>query len=51
MPRWVFFFISACVFLYMVFDALDGLRARKFKMCSPLGRIIDEAGDSMQYAF
>ena len=51
MPRWVFFFIAACIILYMVFDALDGLRARKFKKCSPLGRIIDEAGDSMQYGF
>lgn len=30
---------------------MDGQRARRLKCGSPLGRIIDEAGDAYQYTF
>ena len=39
-----------CVQFFSIFDALDGIRARRTKCGSPCGRIIDEAGDTMVYA-
>ena len=30
---------------------MDGQRARRLKCGSPIGRIVDEAGDAYQYTF
>ena len=33
------------------FDCMDGLRARRLKCGTPIGRLIDEAGDPFQYTW
>jgi len=48
-PQWVFIFTAFCVQWFSWFDIMDGQRARRLKCGTPIGRIIDEAGDSVQY--
>jgi phosphatidylglycerophosphate synthase len=49
LPSWVLFVSAFCVQWFSVFDMMDGQRARRFKCGTPIGRLIDEAGDTMQY--
>jgi phosphatidylglycerophosphate synthase len=51
MPRWVFALAAICIQWFSWFDMMDGQRARRLKCGSPIGRIIDEAGDAYQYTF
>lgn len=51
LPGWMFILAGFCVQWFSINDALDGIRARRLKCGSPLGRIIDEAGDGMIYTF
>jgi phosphatidylglycerophosphate synthase len=51
MPRWVFGMAAFCIQWFSWFDMMDGQRARRLKCGSPIGRIIDEAGDAYQYTF
>jgi len=44
-PRWIFFLGAFGVQWFSWGDILDGMRARRFKCGTPVGRIIDEAGD------
>lgn len=48
-PSWVYYACSASIFWFSTLDCVDGLRARKRKCGSPVGRIIDAAGDKMIY--
>ena len=45
MPSWVYWFAAFAVTWFSWFDMMDGQRARRLKCGSPIGRIIDEAGD------
>ena len=43
--------IAACALQWFSqFDIMDGIRARRLKAGSPLGRIVDEAGDTIMQA-
>lgn len=48
-PTWVFVFFAFTIQWFDWFDMMDGSRARRLKAGSPVGRIIDEAGDLMIY--
>lgn len=41
---------AACTMWFSVVDIMDGLRARRLKVGSPLGRLIDEGGDTITQA-
>ena len=45
LPSWVFYTFSACIQWFDMFDNADGVRARRLKCGSPVGRIVDEALD------
>ena len=45
MPSWVFYTAAACLQWFDWFDNADGVRARRLKCGSPIGRIVDEALD------
>ena len=49
-PRWVFFLSALATYWFSWADILDGMRARKYKCGTPVGRLIDEAGDPVQYS-
>lgn len=51
MPSWVYYVAAAAVTTFSWFDIMDGQRARRLKCGTPIGRIIDEAGDSFQYTW
>jgi phosphatidylglycerophosphate synthase len=51
MPSWVYYLAAAAVTTFSWFDIMDGQRARRLKCGTPIGRIVDEAGDSYQYTF
>lgn len=44
-PAWVFYAAAASLQWFSFFDNADGVRARRLKCGSPVGRIIDEALD------
>jgi len=46
-PQWVFIMAAVCVQWFCWFDIMDGQRARRLKCGTPIGRIIDESGDSV----
>lgn len=48
-PSWVFFLGIFSIQWFSWFDCMDGARARRLKAGSPIGRIVDEAGDLMIY--
>ncbi|KRH95059.1 sn-1,2-diacylglycerol ethanolamine- and cholinephosphotransferase [Pseudoloma neurophilia] len=45
-PSWVYFSHAACLFLYMLCDAVDGKQARRTNTGSPLGQLFDHVVDS-----
>ena len=45
LPPWLLFACGCSIFWFDQLDIMDGCRARRLKVGSPLGRIIDEAGD------
>jgi len=45
------FFGAFTVQWFSVFDMMDGQRAKRLKCGTPIGRIIDEAGDAMVYTW
>ena len=45
MPSWVFYTAAVCLQWFDWFDNADGVRARRLKCGSPIGRIVDEALD------
>jgi len=51
MPEWVYLLNAVCLFLYQLFDALDGKQARKTKTSSPLGELFDHGCDVMTSVF
>ena len=44
-PNWMFVVIAIATQWFSLNDCMDGMRARRTKTGSPLGRIIDEAID------
>ena len=46
----IFFLIAVSLQWFSLFDVMDGMRARRTKTGSPLGRIVDEAMDQTAYA-
>ena len=51
MPSWVYYFAAAAITHFSWFDIMDGQRARRLKCGTPIGRIIDEAGDMFIYTW
>ena len=51
LPPWVIFFGAFAVQWFSFFDMMDGQRARRLKCGSPIGRIVDQAGDLMMYTW
>lgn len=49
LPSYVFVVCAVAMVWYSFWDAFDGQRARRLKCGTPIGRIIDECGDTMQY--
>lgn len=49
MPSWLYFYAAAATLWFSWFDIMDGMRARRLKCGSPIGRIVDEASDPYQY--
>lgn len=45
-----FYVIAFTLQWFSLFDCMDGMRARRLKCGTPLGRIIDEALDQVSYA-
>jgi len=45
LPLYAFLVVAAAFQWFSLFDVMDGMRARRLKCGSPLGRIIDEALD------
>ena len=48
-PSWIFFMAAFCLQWFSWFDMMDGQRAKRLKCGTPIGRLIDEAGDTIQY--
>lgn len=46
-PGWLLLAAAASNYWFSWFDMMDGQRARRLKCGSPIGRIVDEAGDLM----
>ena len=44
-PAWLFYASAAVLQWFSFFDNADGVRARRLKCGSPVGRVIDEALD------
>ena len=44
-PGWIFYMAAACLQWFDMFDNADGVRARRLKCGSAIGRIVDEALD------
>ena len=44
-PGWIFYTAAACLQWFDWFDNADGVRARRLKCGSAIGRIVDEALD------
>mmetsp|Transcript_9364 Transcript_9364/g.15801 ORF Transcript_9364/g.15801 Transcript_9364/m.15801 type:complete len:415 (+) Transcript_9364:39-1283(+) len=51
LPKWCFYFSAFAVQWFSWWDMMDGQRARRLKCGTPIGRIVDEAGDGIQYAW
>ena len=51
LPTWVFVMVATCVQLFSWADMIDGQRARRLKCGTSLGRVVDEAGDLVQYTW
>lgn len=45
-PRWVYVFVGASLWTYMVLDNLDGRQARRTGSSSPLGHLFDHGCDA-----
>jgi phosphatidylglycerophosphate synthase len=41
-PNWYFYLSAFCIQWFSIFDIMDGMRARRQKTGTPLGRLIDE---------
>ena len=50
LPQWVFALTCFSVQWFSLFDCMDGQRARRLNVGTPVGRILDEAGDGIIYA-
>jgi len=46
-PSYVLFFAAFCEFMYQTLDACDGKQARRLKLASPLGMLMDHGCDSL----
>lgn len=44
------FLYGVCLYWFSLFDVMDGMRARRLKAGSPLGRLIDEGLDLLAYS-
>jgi phosphatidylglycerophosphate synthase len=47
-PAWVAYFAGAALLVYQTLDNMDGKQARRLKMASPLGLIVDHGCDALQ---
>ena len=50
LPPWIFYAAAASFQWFSWFDIADGVRARRLKCGSPVGRIVDEALDIINQA-
>ena len=50
-PSWIFYMCAFAVQYFSWGDGMDGQRARRLKCGTPIGRIMDEAGDPFQYTW
>lgn len=50
LPNWVILYAAFTIQWFSWFDMMDGQRARRLKAGSPIGRIVDEAGDLTIYS-
>lgn len=50
-PSSLFFLAAFGLQWFSWFDMMDGQRAKRLKCGTPIGRIIDEAGDAIQYTW
>lgn len=48
-PGWAHIVAAACFFMFQTADACDGKHARRTKMCSPLGDLLDHGVDTLVY--
>lgn len=46
-PRWTYYSYAAGIFLYQLFDACDGMHARRTGQSGPLGELFDHCIDSL----
>lgn len=46
-PSWVFAYAAAALFVYSLFDNMDGKQARRTGSASPLGLLFDHGCDSL----
>lgn len=49
-PYWIVTVGALCFYWFSICDIIDGVRARRLKCGSPLGRIIDEGLDLVAYS-
>lgn len=49
-PHFALFYAGLSIFWFSIMDSLDGIRARRLKCGSPLGRMVDEGLDLYFYA-
>jgi len=49
-PRWVYFTMGVCIFVYMILDNSDGKQAVRTGSSSPLGELFDHGVDSCTIA-
>lgn len=47
MPRSLYFFFAAAVFIYVNLDCMDGRQARRTGSSSPLGQLFDHGCDAL----
>lgn len=47
LPRWIMLYTGLAMFWFTNIDMMDGNRARRLKAGSPLGRFVDECGDTI----
>lgn len=49
-PSWVFYIYGSLFILYIMFDNLDGIQARRVRAGSPMGMMVDHGVDALTAA-
>ncbi|UKJ88504.2 ethanolamine phosphotransferase [Theileria orientalis] len=50
-PKWTSLVSSILVFVYTTFDGIDGMQARRLKLESPMGQLLDHGTDGLVSSF